>query len=356
MPTHIIIQGRSIGAGSPAFVIAEIGVNHNGSRDLALKMVKAAKEAGADCVKLQTFKAERVVTHKAPKAKYQLSTTPQSESQFEMLKKLELSQGDYVEIKDLALSLGVIFLSTPYSPEDADFLEDLGVPAFKIASGQIVELSFLEHVAKKQKPIILSTGMATLAEVDEAVRTIRQIGNDQLILLQCTTNYPAKLETIHLRSMGTMQSAFGLPIGFSDHTETPVSAIAAVALGASVIEKHFTLDKSMPGPDQAASADPTEFREYVRSIRDVELALGSSVKGPSPVERENAVGMRRSIVARRRIEAGEELTADLLTFKRPGTGISPARLASILGWKVLAPIDPDELISWEKISPAEPWR
>lgn len=350
--SNITIHNHPIGAGSPVFIIAEVGVNHNGSKDLALEMVRAAKEAGADCVKLQTFKAERVVTQSAPKAKYQLFTTSRSETQFEMLKKLELSTDSYGEIRDLSGTLGIVFTSTPYSTEDTDFLEELGVPAFKIASGQVVEHTFLEHVAKKGKPVILSTGMATLSEVDEAVRVIKGTGNHQLILLQCTTNYPAQLETVNLLAMQTMKSAFGFPVGFSDHTETPLAAIAAVALGASVIEKHFTLDRTMPGPDQVASADPKQFREYVQSIRKTELALGSPIKEPNPIELENAIGMRRSIVAKRRIEAGEKISEDLVTFKRPGTGISPSKLDSIIGWKARAPIALDELISWEKISPS----
>jgi N,N'-diacetyllegionaminate synthase len=343
----INIAGVEVGCDRPTFIIAEAGVNHNGSIDLAQQLIQAARQVGANCVKFQTFKAEQVVTEDAPKARYQLRTTDPQESQIEMLRKLELSPAAYQDLIAQCQDAGLIFLSTPYNPEDVDFLDELGVSAFKLASIHLVEPSFLQYVARKGKPLIVSTGMATLAEVDEAVRAVRQTGNEQLILLQCTTNYPSRLEDANLRTIPTMREAFDLPIGYSDHTQSDTACIVAIALGACVIEKHFTLDKSLPGPDQSSSADPAEFQRLVRHIREAETVLGTRQKQPCEQEKINAVGMRRSIVAKQHISKGEVITAEMLTFKRPAHGLKPALLPEIVGRTALQDIQAGQSVSWE---------
>ena len=342
----ISLAGRSIGKNEPVFIIAEAGVNHNGTLKLSKEMVVRAKEAGADCIKFQTFKAERVVTKNAPKAAYQLKTTPTTESQLEMLKSLELSFADYEEIIAVCRQNDIIFLSTPYSPEDVDFLAKLSVPAFKIASGQIVEPDFLEYVAGKSLPVLLSTGMATLEEVGAAVKSIQKTGNNSLLLLQCSTNYPTISDDVNLRAMTTMECAFGLNVGYSDHTQSDLACIASVALGACVIEKHFTLDKSLPGPDHSCSADPSEFRALVQKIRETEKILGSGRKEPTEAEKINMPGMRRSIVSKQSIKAGTVITRELLEFKRPATGIRPQLLGDVIGSTARIDIPEDALIAW----------
>jgi N-acetylneuraminate synthase/N,N'-diacetyllegionaminate synthase len=341
------LLGRPIGAGHPAFVIAEAGVNHNGDPELARQLIRAAKAAGADCVKFQTFKAERVVTAAAPKAAYQLGTTDPAESQLAMLRSLELDPGVYRELLALAAAEGVAFFSTPYNEEDVDFLAGLGIGAFKLASLSVVEPAFLRYVARQGKPIVLSTGMATLDEVVRAVDAIRSAGNEQIVLLQCTTNYPSRLADVNLRAMLTMRDVCSVPVGYSDHTAGHTACIAAVALGACVIEKHFTLDKALPGPDHTTSCDPAEFAELMREIRATELLLGSAEKTPCEVERRNAIGMRRSIVARRAITAGEVLTSEMLAFKRPSTGIPPAQLDTLIGAVATRDIPADAMLTRE---------
>ena len=325
------LGGRPIGEGRAPFVIAEAGVNHNGDLGLALELVRRARACGADCVKFQTFSAARLVTRAAPKAEYQARVTDAAESQFAMLERLELSPEAHERIMAECRAQGILFLSTPYGPEDADLLERLGVAGFKIASSQLTEPAYLAHVARKGRPVILSTGMATLAEVAEGLAAVRGAGNDQVVLLQCTTNYPSRIEDANLNAMATLRAAFGAPVGYSDHTRGIVAAVAATALGACVIEKHFTLDPALPGPDHSASADPAELARLVTAVREAHAALGSAEKRPSEVERRNAVGMRRSIVAARAIEAGAVLTADMLTLKRPATGLAPRLLPLVTG-------------------------
>lgn len=344
------IEHFLIGAGQPCFVIAEAGVNHNGDVALAKELIRSAKQAGADCVKFQTFKAERVVTATAPKADYQLKTTNPKESQIEMLRKLELDANAYYDLVRLAQEEGIALMSTPYNEEDVDFLDELGVVAFKMASIHLFEPSFLRYTARKGKPLILSTGMATLADVDIAVRAIRETGNEQFVILQCTTNYPSRLEDANIRAMCTMRDALGALVGYSDHTQTHTACLTAVALGAVVIEKHFTLDKTMPGPDHSSSADPSEFSELVQLIREVERVLGSPIKAPTDLEKKNALGMRRSIVARRAIEQGEVITEAMLTFKRPASGLRPSLLNDIVGRKARRHIAEGALLSWDDIT------
>ncbi len=349
MNTEIHIGRHRITQASEPFIIAEAGVNHNGDIELAKQLVIAAKECGADCVKFQTFKAERVASISAPKAVYQMKTTNPQESQLEMLKKLEFTYDEFKEVVQYCREQDIQFLSTPYSIDDADLLHSLDVPAFKIASGQAVEPIFLDHVARKGKPVILSTGMCTLSEVDNAIRIIRDAGNDQIIILQCTTNYPTAPEDANIRAMVTMRNAFGYPTGYSDHTQTSTTAVTAVALGACVIERHLTLDKNMPGPDHSSSSDPGEFACLVSQIRETSKVLGSYRKEPTDVEKENIPGMRRGIFAAVDIPTGSLFTLENLTVKRPLTGLSANYLPMILGHKAACDIKAETSITLEVI-------
>jgi len=326
------------------FIIAEAGVNHNGSIELARQLIDVAVEAGADAVKFQTFIAEDVVSTDAPKAEYQKQTTDSSESQFDMIKKLELSKEDHQELIKYAKQKNIMFLSTPFDEGSVDMLVELGLPLIKISSGEITNHPFLKYIAKKGLPIILSTGMSTLDEVAEAVSVIKKAGCENLTLLHCTSNYPARVEDCNLLAMKTMADAFDVPVGYSDHTRGIYVPLAATAMGACVIEKHFTLDRTLPGPDHKASLEPAELEEMVRGIRLVEKALGSSVKAPVESELEVRDVARRSIVAKVDIPAGTVITEDILAFKRPGTGVSPKDVSKLLGSKTKHNIKKDELI------------
>ena len=346
---EIKIGDRTIGPNAPCFVIAEAGVNHNGSVEMAEQLIVEAKRAGADCVKFQTFKAEQVITQDAPKADYQLKTTDPAESQIDMLRKLELNFDAYKTLIELCAKEDIVFFSTPYNRDDVDFLDELGAPAFKMASIHVAEPAFLRYAASKGKPLIVSTGMATLAEVDEAVRTLREAGNEQFVLLQCTTNYPSRPEDANLLTIPTMRDAFDALVGYSDHTQSETACLVSIGLGACVIEKHFSLDKSLPGPDQSSSADPAEFAQLMVHIREAEAVLGSPQKGPMAVERVNARGMRRSIVAKQDIAAGATLTEEMLAFKRPGTGLRPALLDEIVGKRTRRALPGDTLLNWSDL-------
>lgn len=345
----ITIRDKIIGSGQPVFIIAEAGVNHNGDVGTAKALVKKAKRCSADCVKFQTFKSERVVLENAPKAKYQLSTTDPDESQIDLLKRLELPSESYEEIIDCCREHDIVFMSTPYNVEDVDFLDKLGVPIFKLPSICAAEPTFIRYVAEKGKPVILSTGMATLGEVEKAVTAFEETGNNQLILLQCTTNYPSRIEDANLLAMKTMRDAFNVLVGYSDHTQDDTACIISVALGAKVIEKHFTLDKELPGPDQSTSANPVEFSRLVKNIRNAEKSLGSTRKEPCAIEKKNAVGMRRSIVAKQNIDKGVALAIDMLTFKRPSTGIKPLYVVEIIGKSARRDIRVNSLIQWSDL-------
>lgn len=327
----IKIGDRIIGKDRPCYVIAEAGVNHNGDPEVALQLVDAAVAAGADAVKFQTFSTERVVTRDAPKALYQIETTAANVSQFEMLQALELSADVHRDIQNYCRMRGITFLSSPFDETSADFLEELNVPAFKIPSGELTNLPFLTHVSRKGKPMIVSTGMASLKEVETAVAAIRKGGNINLVLLHCVSAYPAKPADVNLRAMQTMAGVFGTSIGFSDHTLGIEVALAAVALGAQVIEKHFTLDCSLPGPDHRASLEPQQLTALVRGIRVVEAALGHGRKEPSTCESDVASVSRKSIVAARDIAAKTILSGDLLCMKCPGTGLPAAMLEQVIG-------------------------
>jgi len=349
LDTQVTIGPYRVSGRGRALVIAEAGVNHNGDLGLAIALVRAAKASGADCVKFQTFRAGRLVAQAAPKAAYQMRTTDPGESQLEMLKGLELSPGDYEEIIRVCGEEGIVFLSTPYSAEDVDLLESLGVPAFKIASGQAVEPVFLEYVARRGKPVLLSTGMCSFEEVRRGVSVIRDAGNDQIVVLQCTTNYPSGLSEANLRAMVAMRDGLGLLTGYSDHTVGLTAAVVAVGLGACVIEKHFTVDKTLPGPDQCCSSHPQEFAEMVRMIREAEQVLGSSVKAPTELERRNMRGVRRGIVAATRIAAGERFTLKNLAVKRPMSGLSAMELPDIVGRAAAVHIETDTPVTAEML-------
>ncbi|MCB4755555.1 MAG: N-acetylneuraminate synthase [Elusimicrobia bacterium] len=343
------IGKRQLSADDPIFIIAEAGVNHNGDLALAKRLVEEAKRAGADCVKFQTFKAEEIVTHGAPKANYQLRSTDPTVSQLNMLKKLELPKEAFSKLIRHCKAMEIQFLSTPYSFHDIDLLDELGVEAFKVASGQLTEWPFLTYMARKGKPMIISTGMSTLEDVRGAVQAVRQGGNEEFILLQCTTNYPSQLEDAHLRVIETLKNEFHVPVGYSDHTVGSLAILGAVALGASVIEKHFTLDRHMPGPDHSSSIEPKELSQLVQQIRDLEKALGNRDKMLSPIEIKNAAAMKRSLVSAQFIARGTRFALPMLTFKRPATGISPQHMEKIIGKEALCDIPPDTIVTYEMV-------
>lgn len=331
------------------YIIAEAGVNHNGNIELAIELIKKAKESGADCVKFQTFKAEQIVTHKSPKANYQLLVTDSKESQFEMLKKLELKMEHYPKLLGYCKDIGIDFMSTPYNFEDVDFLDSLAIDSFKIASGQLTEIPFLKYAARKMKKMIISTGMSNMSDVFSAVQAIRGEGNEDIIVLQCTTNYPSKIEDSNLLAMLSIKEACKVKVGYSDHVENNYACLASVALGAEIVEKHFTLDKNMEGPDHSCSLEPDEFKELVIGIRNIELAMGDGLKIPTKSELENSTGMKRSIVAITSIKKGEIINIGQIGFKRPSNGLSPNMLPDILGKVALKDIERDEPIQLNSI-------
>jgi N-acetylneuraminate synthase len=347
---HVEVESRRIGPGYPCFIIAEAGVNHNGSVELATRLVDAAVEAGADAVKFQTFKAERLVTPDAPKADYQVQATDISESQLEMLRRLELSREDHLELFSYCRRKGILFMSTPFDEESADLLEELGVPAFKIPSGELTNLPFLTHVARKGRAMIVSTGMSYLDEVKDAVQAVAETGNMNLALLHCVSTYPANPADVNLRAMHTMAAAFNVPVGYSDHTLGIEVALAAVALGACVVEKHFTLDRTLPGPDHRASLEPDELAALVRGSRVVEKALGHARKEPSASETNTAAVARKSLVAKWDIRTGSMLTEEMITLKRPGTGLPAAMRSKIVGRKAKQDIPAGTFLTLEMMT------
>ena len=348
MNTKIKIGNKLIGEDEPCFVIAEAGVNHNGSVELAEKLIDTAKDAGADAVKFQTFKAGNVVTKTAEKAEYQKGTTKKG-SQYDMIKELELTEKDFKKLAEYAKKTGILFLSSPFDRESVDLLDEIGVSAYKVASGEITNFPLLKYIVEKDNPIILSTGMATLGEIEDAVRVIEKAGVGDIVLLHCVTSYPAKVEDINLRVIETLKHAFKLPVGFSDHTLGITVPIAAVSIGAVVIEKHFTLDKNLPGPDHKASLEPDELKEMVAAIRDVEKALGDGIKQPTETEEEIKKVARRSVVAKVDIPEGAIIKEDMLDVKRPGTGIEPKYWQYISGMRAKKDINKDEIITWKTI-------
>lgn len=324
-------------------IIAEAGVNHNGDYDLACRLVEAGASAGADYVKFQTFKAEALVSPQARRAAYQrrnLGATEPDDSQLTMLRRLELSYEQFGELRRECERCGTRFLSTPFDFESIEFLRSLGMDMMKVPSGEITNLPYLQAVAATGLPIVMSTGMATLGEVEDAVRVLTDAGTplDRLTLLHCTTEYPAPYAEVNLRAMETLRRSFGTAVGYSDHTPGIEVSVAAVALGATVIEKHFTLDRNLPGPDHRASLEPAELQALVEAVRHVEAALGDGRKVVTPSEAANREVARKSIVAARDIAAGELLTADNLTVQRPGTGLSPMTWERLIGHRAQAPL------------------
>ena len=329
------------------YIIAEAGVNHNGCLKLAQKMIDVAVDAGADAVKFQTFKAEKVVSRYAPKAEYQKKTTGADESQLEMVKKLELDEVAHKELLACCRSRNIQFLSTPFDLESIDLLNKLGLEIFKIPSGEITNLPYLRKIGALKKEIILSTGMSDLGEIENALNVLTGTGTKlkDITILHCHTEYPTPMKDVNLNAMQTIKYAFpGIHVGYSDHTEGIEVPIAAVAMGAAIIEKHFTLDKNMEGPDHKASLEPDELTAMVKAIRNIETALGTGIKKPSSSELKNKTIARKSIVAARNICKGESFTEENLTVKRPGTGISPMRWDEVIGQLVQKDYKQDDMV------------
>jgi N-acetylneuraminate synthase len=340
------VAGRAIAAGRPVFVIAEAGVNHNGDPALARALIDAAADSAADAVKFQTFRTAALTSRTAPKAAYQIEATGAGESQSEMLVRLELSTETLRTLQAHAAARGIVFFSTPFDEASADTLGALGVPMFKIPSGEITNLPLLRHIAAKGKPIILSTGMSTVDEVAQALAAIGDVADVPVAILHCVSAYPAPVGEVNLRAMDALRDRFGRPVGLSDHTLGVEIALAAVARGAAIVEKHLTLDKNLPGPDHRASLEPVEMTALVRGIRNIEAALGDGVKRPMPSELDTRRVARKSLVAARALRAGEELVKDAVAVKRPGTGISPAELERALGRRVRRDLAADDVIDW----------
>jgi len=334
---------------SPCYVIAEIGVNHNGDMELARKMVAAAKDAGADAVKFQTFTAKALVTKGTPKARYQESTTDAGETHFDMIERLELKREQHLPLMKYCDSMAIDFMSTPYDVDSAAFLDSIGVGIFKTASADIVDLPLQKFLAQTGKPVVVSTGMASLDEVKTVVSLYRENGNAQIILLHCVSNYPCSNDSLNMRVIQTLHDTFQIPVGFSDHSEGNSAAVIAVALGAKVIEKHFTLDKNLPGPDHKASSTPDEFSDLVQSIRRADTALGSPNKKCQEEERQMLQVSRKSVVLKKAVRKGERIMTDHLTMKRPGTGISSMDIPRIVNKKAKYDMPEDHLLSWSDI-------
>jgi N,N'-diacetyllegionaminate synthase len=339
-------EGGSVGPSRPSFIVAEAGVNHNGDLGLALRLVDAAAEAGADAVKFQTWVTEDLVRPGAALASYQRDALGYEIDQFEMLRRLELPRDAFRSLLVHARSRGLVFLSTPDEEQSADFLEALGVPLFKIGSGEVTNLSFLRHVARKGRAIFLSTGMSTLGEVEAAIAAIESEGNHRLCLLHCVSQYPALPVDCNLRAMDTLAQAFGYPVGFSDHTPGLEIALAAAARGARVIEKHLTLDRGLDGPDHRASLVPAELTLLVRGIRAVESALGDGVKRPTAAELETKRAVQKSVLAARSLCPGERITERDLLLRRCSGGLPPAVLPWIVGRRIACPVSEGAPIEW----------
>ncbi|NOZ68971.1 MAG: N-acetylneuraminate synthase [Deferribacteres bacterium] len=328
------------------FIIAEAGVNHNGDMETAMRLVDAAADSGADAVKFQTFKAENLASIHAPKAAYQTGTTAGDERQYEMLKKLELDACTFRELTAYSRKRGIVFLSAPFDLDSIDFLNELGLEIFKIPSGEITNLPYLKKVGSSGKKIIMSTGMADLGEIEDALDVLTDAGTprNDITVLHCNTEYPTPFEDVNLSAMLSIREAFKVRVGYSDHTTGIEVPVAAVALGACVIEKHFTLDKNMPGPDHSASLEPHELKAMVRAVRNIEKALGDGIKKPTPSEGKNKAAARKSIVALKDIRKGEVFSEGIITAKRPGTGISPMEWERVIGRRAAKDFRADALI------------
>jgi N-acetylneuraminate synthase len=334
---------------SKVLIIAEAGVNHNGSYELALRLIDAAKEAGADIVKFQTFVPELLMSKKAQKADYQKQTTGAEESQLEMIKKLSLGFEAFQSLKEYCEKVGIEFLSTPFDMVSIDWLEKLGIQTYKLPSGEITNLPYLRKIGKLKKKVIFSTGMASMAEIKDAMAVLTEAGTrkEDITVLHCNTEYPTPFGDVNLRAMNSIKNELNVPVGYSDHTMGIEIPIAAVAMGATVIEKHFTLDRNMEGPDHKASLEPAELKAMVQSIRHIEAALGNGVKEPSPSEKKNIAIARKSIHTSKTLAAGTVLTEADLIMKRPGDGISPMKMNEVIGKKIKTTLEEDTKLSWD---------
>lgn len=330
------------------FIIAEAGVNHNGDIGIAKQLVDKAKAAKVDAIKFQSFNADKLVTKNAPKAEYQKKNTGNG-NQYNMLKKLELSLEDHIELKKYCDEKSIMFLSTPFDEESVDLLEQIGVSLYKVSSGDLTNIPLLQYIASKNKPIILSTGMANLGEIEYAIYAIKEVSNIEIKLLHCTSNYPTKYEDVNLKAMHTLKNAFNLEVGYSDHTNGIEIPIAAVAMGAQIIEKHFTIDKNMEGPDHKASLNPFELKEMVSSIRHIEQAFGNGIKKCNKNEKNTRKIARKSIVLCKPIKKDQVIERSCLTCKRPGTGISPKYINKLIGKIANIDMEKEYLISWEDV-------
>ncbi len=347
--TDILIEQKVIGSGSQVFVIAEIGINHDGSANQAEKLIDAAAESGANAVKFQSFRADKLLI---PSRDRYAQQADGMESAYQMLRRCELSYEDQERLKKHADKRDILFMSTPFDEESADFLDSLNVPAFKIASADITHVPLLRHVGSKGKPVFLSTGMSFLSEVADAIWTLRSAGAKEILLMHCVSTYPAQPHQMNLRALQTLQSYFELPVGLSDHSEGILLSLISVALGAVVIEKHFTLDKNAPGPDHKSSMDSADLKALVRSLRDVEASLGDGRKRPSDIEEESRLFGRRSIVAAVDIRAQEQIADWMLAFKRPGSGLEPRYHEKIIGMTARRNIAKDTILQWEDLAPS----
>ncbi|MDD3296576.1 MAG: N-acetylneuraminate synthase [Candidatus Omnitrophica bacterium] len=342
------VWDRIIDTGS-VFVIAEAGINHNGNLSVAKKLVDEAFRAGADAVKFQTFFAKDLAVPGAPKADYQKQSGSADESQLDMLSKLELKEGQWLKLYEYCREKGIIFMSTPFDNKSVELLDGLGMEVFKISSGEITNIPFLSYVASKKKPVILSTGMSTLAEVEAAVKAIKNSGIGKIVLLHCVSNYPARAQEVNLKAMLTLKEKFGFPVGYSDHTLGIDITIAAVALGASVIEKHFTLKCDSVGPDHKISLEPGQLQSMIKNIHRVKIALGDGQKRPVSSEEAVAKAVRKSLVAACDIKAGTVLEEGFIAIKRPGTGLPPAKINGLIGRQVKLNITKGTLLSLEML-------
>ncbi|MDB9357946.1 N-acetylneuraminate synthase [Nodularia spumigena] len=331
---------------SRAYLIAEIGVNHNGDVDLAKQMIDAAKKAGADAVKFQTFSADSLVSLETPKVNYQKNTTSPDETHYDMIRRLELDHQAHYELFNYCTEKSIDFLSTPYDVDSAQFLLKLGVKLFKTASADIVDLPLQRYIASTGNPTIVATGMAGLGEIEQVVDLYEEVGNPNLVLLHCVSNYPCSDQSLNLRAMNTLAQAFSLPVGFSDHSEGFLAAVIAVSMGAKVIEKHFTLDKAMSGPDHRASSTPEEFAQLVQNVRRAEVMLGSPRKTCQSEERQMATVSRKSIVLARSMQVGEEIAPSDIRMMRPGTGLGAILIPKVIGQKVRKDLSVGHQLTW----------
>ncbi len=343
----VMIGDRPVGAGAPTYIIAEAGSNHDGKLDQAKRLIDVAAEAGADAVKFQTFAADRIVAETSTRAKYLDGILPPGKTMSELFRELELPREWHAELFEYATSAGLDFISTPFDFEAIDLLDELGIKAFKVATYELGHLPLIREIASRGKPVICSTGMANLADIQDAVDTVAATGNDQLVLLHCVVNYPPPFADLNLRAIETMRSAFGVPVGYSDHSPGITAPIVATALGAAVIEKHFTISRDLPGPDHRFALEPDELRAMVQGVRDTQASLGTGIKRMAPAEADLYVTARRSLFASRDIPAGTVLAEGDVAVLRPGTGLEVRDLPKVVGRTARRPIGRHEPLAWE---------